>query len=104
VTTTFTGFPDPSTPAAGPVTLGSSSSSGTQAASTSGADRLDVIAAGVVGAVAGLVVMVGLGLYFWLRKKNDGFVTVQEQEMVINREVSEFPSQRLRGYTPYVGT
>ena len=69
------------------MTVGSSEFSGGKSSATSstGSNRLEVIAAGVAGGIAGLVVLVGLSLYFCLRKRNDGFVVVGEPQVVMNR-------------------
>ena len=104
VTTSFNGFSEPSTPSAGPVTLDSSSLSGNQTASSSRSGHLGAIAAGVVGGVAAIVVLIGVSLYFCLRKKGDGFVAVEEPEVVANRTAPQRLSQNLRGYSPYEGT
>jgi hypothetical protein len=69
------------------VTIGSSESAGGKSSATSnfGSNRLEVIAAGVAGGIAGLVVLAGLFLYFCLRKRKDGFVAVGEPQVVMSR-------------------
>jgi hypothetical protein len=105
VTTTFNGFPEPSTPSAGPVTLSSSSSSSeNQTASSPGSDHLGAIAASVVGAVAAIIVLVGVSVYFCLRKKSNGFVAVEEPEAMMNRVKPWRLRPNLSKYSPYEGT
>ena len=104
VTNTFSTFLNPSSPAAGPVTLGSFSSSGTQTASNAAPDHLGTVAAAVAGGVAGLVLLAGVALYFCLRKKDVEVVPVREPEVVMDRTERQPLRPNMRGYSPYPGT
>ena len=102
-TTTFTGFSDWSTPIAGHVTVGSFQSSGNQTSTTMWRQHLGVITAGAVVGFLALVVLVGLISYFFLRKKNDGFVALGQPQEITNTRANNQISQNLRGSNSYTG-